>query len=127
MVISSVNIIDARSGLREDQTVIIRNQRIVQVGTANTLEIPVNSTVLNGDGQYLIPGLWDAHVHLTYQPDIAHRMFPLFIANGITSVRDTGGPLNDVLSWRSKANASFVIILQKVLFHFQVFGWDSTA
>lgn len=103
LVISPVNVIDAQSGLRENQTVIIRGQRMVQVGAAETLEIPANSTVINGNGQYLIPGLWDAHVHLTYQPDIAHRMFPLFIANGITSVRDTGGPLNEVLSWREKA------------------------
>ena len=42
----------------------------------------------------MIPGLWDTHVHFAYLEKLAPSMFDLFLAYGITSVRDTGGKIN---------------------------------
>ena len=58
------------------------------------------ANVVNGRGKYLIPGLWDMHVHpREYEPDIA---FPMFIATGVTGVRDAGTqvPLSTITQWK---------------------------
>ena len=51
----------------------------------------------------MIPGLWDTHVHFAYLEKLAPSMFDLFLAYGITSVRDTGGKINLVKSWKDKS------------------------
>ena len=57
----------------------------------NIKEQESSHTVIDGSGKFLIPGLWDAHVHLTFIPEIDHETyFNLFLKNGITSIRDTG-------------------------------------
>lgn len=62
----------------------------------SSIQLP--STLLNGTVKYLIPGLWDAHVHLIFETDLNDAMFDLLLANGITSVCDTGGQLGKVLA-----------------------------
>ncbi len=58
---------------------------------------PLNGTVVDGAGKYLIPGLWDSHVHLS---KLGEGALPLLLANGVTSVRDMGSDLAEVLQWR---------------------------
>jgi hypothetical protein len=53
--------------------------------------------IIDGSGKFLIPGLWDAHVHFSYDKNLTSSMPRLFLAHGITSVRDTGGPIDYVL------------------------------
>jgi len=60
--------------------------------------------VVDGNGKYLIPGLWDSHVHLTYNMNLTPAMFDLFLTNGITSVRDTGGEIDLVLPLKKAAD-----------------------
>ena len=103
IVIKNVNTIDAIDGLRSGMTVIVRGNRITRIGKSSSVQVPENATIIDGAGKYLIPGLWDAHVHLTYDSNIAPTMFPRFLANGITSVRDTGGLLKLLLPLREKA------------------------
>jgi predicted amidohydrolase YtcJ len=55
--------------------------------------------VIDATGKFLIPGLWDMHVHLT---KAGENTLPLFIANGVTSVRDMGGDYVQLLKWRKK-------------------------
>lgn len=100
LVITGVTVIDAVHGARQGQTVVIEGSQITGVHEAYTP--PQGATVVDGTGKYLIPGLWDAHVHLDYQPEIVPAMLPLFLANGITRIRDTGGHLENVLPWREK-------------------------
>jgi hypothetical protein len=52
--------------------------------------------LIDGHGKFLIPGLWDMHVHI-WDPDLA---FPLFLANGVTGVRNTGGNPENLKRWR---------------------------
>jgi len=107
IVITDVNIVDVRTGeIRRDQVVIIERNRIVAVGPRKETRYPRNApTILNGKGAFLIPGLWDMHVHLVFGdwfPLAQEISLPLFVANGITGVRDMGSELETVLSWRNE-------------------------
>ena len=59
---------------------------------------------MDGSGKYLIPGLWDMHVHEVFGdwlPRDEKVVLPLFVANGITGVRDMGGDLDVLKEWRA--------------------------
>ena len=100
LVISHVTVIDVAAGKAvPDQTVIIRGRRIASVGDAGTTSIPSGSNGIDGRGKYLIPGLWDMHVHLD-SADLA----PL-VRLGITGARDMGGDLEELLTWRHRIEA----------------------
>src|SRR5262249_33267739 len=63
---------------------------------------------IDGTGQYLIPGLWDMHVHSAFGdwfPGGRDIILPLFIANGVTGVRDMGGDAPVLLEWRKQIAA----------------------
>jgi len=86
-IISNVNVIDVVYGKTiTGQDVIIEGTKIKNIIPHGEFKLQANQLV-NGESKYLIPGLWDMHVH-TGNADI---FFPLYIANGITGVRDTGG------------------------------------
>jgi hypothetical protein len=82
-----------------DQNVIIRGRRIVSMGNASDTRVPRGAQVMEGRGKYLIPGLWDMHVHL----DSAD--LPALVQLGITGARDMGGDLEQLLSWRRRIAA----------------------
>ena len=93
IVIENITLIDAKNGTRTNQTVSIENGVIQSIGSAK-LDME-DSQIINGEGKYLIPGLWDAHVHLTFIPEIDHEThFKLYLKNGVTSIRDTGAILS---------------------------------
>ncbi|USD25932.1 amidohydrolase family protein [Flagellimonas marinaquae] len=102
ILIESVTVIDAKSGERANLNVLLTGNKIMEV-SKKPIAPPSNSTVIDGKGKYLIPGLWDAHVHLTFTPGLEQAMFPLFLGNGITSIRDTGGLMHKVLPWKEKS------------------------
>lgn len=110
VVITDVNVVDVRTGeIRTDQVVVIDKNRIVAVGPRKQTRYPRNApTILNARGSYLIPGLWDMHVHLVFGdwfPRAQEISLPLFVANGITSVRDMGSELETVQAWRNDIEA----------------------
>lgn len=105
VAIEGVTIVDAVSGLRPEQRVVTRGDRIVWVGAAGQGG-PVAAQVIDGRGRFLIPGLWDAHVHFLYEPELTDAMARLFLAYGITSVRDTGGDLAALTALRARYAAS---------------------
>jgi imidazolonepropionase-like amidohydrolase len=74
--------------------VVITGDRISEVGEVGKTVAPPGATVVNATGKFLIPGLWDMHVHW-YNRDT----FTLFIANGVTGVRQMFGN-SDLLGWR---------------------------
>jgi imidazolonepropionase-like amidohydrolase len=97
LVFTHVTVIDvtaAESGraLKPDYTVVITGNRITAIGKTTRVRVPAGAQVVDASGRFLIPGLWDMHVHslLEGRPDY---FFPLFIANGVTGVRDMGGSL----------------------------------
>jgi imidazolonepropionase-like amidohydrolase len=101
-IITNVTIIDAIDGLRENQTIVIKEDRIIQISDQN-INFSGEGNIIDGNGKYLIPGLWDAHAHLTFIDGLAPAMFDLFTAYGITGIRDTGGQLDSVVHWKNYA------------------------
>ena len=84
---------------------VITNGRITSVTGAEKLQPPKNARVIDATGQYLIPGLWDMHVHSAFGdwfPGGRDIILPLFIANGVTGVRDMGGDVPVLLGWRKE-------------------------
>lgn len=101
LLIKNITVIDAKQGQRDDVDVLISNNIIVGVGKNLTTDI---AKKVDGTGKFLIPGLWDAHVHLAYEKGIDHRtFFPLSLAHGITYLRDTGGHLDRLAAARIEA------------------------
>jgi imidazolonepropionase-like amidohydrolase len=113
MVITDVNVVDVRTGkVRPDQIVIIERSKITAVGARKETRYPRNAPTVNAKGGYLIPGLWDMHVHLAFGdwfPDAEQISLPLFIANGITGVRDMGSELDVVQTWRNAIEGGSLI------------------
>ena len=104
LVITNVQVIDAVSGAMGAKHVTVLGDEIIAL-TPPTEPAPSATQQIDGTGQYLIPGLWDMHVHITYEPQLTRHMPALFLDYGITSVRDTGGMLPllrpEILRWRS--------------------------
>src|SRR6185369_10522318 len=80
-----------RERILEGQTVIVREGRIAQIGPASKVKVPAGALKIDGRGKYLMPGLADMHVHLSSQPDLASQQLQLFLANGVTTVRNMIG------------------------------------
>jgi len=93
--ITGVTIIDAVNGVREDRTVVFDGDEITAILAES--DGRAFAETIDGSGKYLIPGLWDFHVHLTYDDRFTASMPALFLSYGITSVRDTGGLIEKVL------------------------------
>ena len=113
LVLLNVTVVDVRTGkVVPDQTVILERDRIYSVEPAKATKYPRNAEVANCHGQFLIPGLWDMHVHLAFGDwfrDARDISLPLFVANGVTSVRDMGSELDVVQNWRNEMEGGLLI------------------
>ena len=78
-----------KAGILEDQTVVIRDGVILELGPRDVVEVPGNARVVNGDGRWLIPGLFDTHVHLRELDYRQHLL--LYLANGVTTIQSMNG------------------------------------
>jgi imidazolonepropionase-like amidohydrolase len=106
LVFTHVTVIDATGAPpMPDMTVVIKNERISEIGQSGRVTVPRGAQVVNASGKYLIPGLWDMHVHLSWTKATA---LPVLIANGVTSVRDLGGRLEELDEWRTKISAGLL-------------------
>ena len=83
-------------------TVLLSGRRIANVGTTADTRVPERATRIDLSGAYIIPGLWDMHTHLSKTR--ASALF-LLVANGVTSVRDMGGEMDELLHWRDEIRA----------------------
>jgi imidazolonepropionase-like amidohydrolase len=102
LVINNVTVVDAVSPIRVERSVVIRDDKIFAVNPTLTGSAATAPNVVDGSGQFLIPGLWDMHVHFLYEPKLTEQMADLFLQYGVTSVRDTGGNLADLAALRER-------------------------
>jgi imidazolonepropionase-like amidohydrolase len=97
-----VNIIDVRTGqIEPSATVVISGTRIQSILLGETADLPARIRVLDCHGEYLIPGLWDMHVHTEGDPHALN----LFLKAGITGVRDMGGDVHKLSEARHQVEA----------------------
>src|ERR1700690_978822 len=105
VAITHVTIIDTTGGLpKPDMTVVVQDHHIVDLGKSDVVHAPAGARLVDGSGKYLIPGLWDMHVHEVFGdwiPRDEKVVLPLFVANGVTGVRDMGGDLDVLKEWRA--------------------------
>ncbi|WP_046244022.1 amidohydrolase family protein [Hymenobacter terrenus] len=109
VVINHVAVVDVLTGqLRPNRVVAISRGKIVEVAPADKDSYAARQYV-NGNGRYLIPGLWDMHVHFRGGDSLIaanKKSLTLFLAHGITTVRDAGGDLTtSVLQWSQDMDA----------------------
>jgi imidazolonepropionase-like amidohydrolase len=106
LVLTHVTVIDVAGGqAKSDMTVMIEGEHIIALYKGSKIKLPQGAQVIDATGKYLIPGLWDMHVH-EWNKEV---FFPLFIANGITGVRDMFSPLPPLKQWRAEIAAGTII------------------
>ena len=103
-VLSNVTIIDINNGSKSLCDIRVTDDRIAQIEPSGSMLISPSIQVINADGKFVIPGLCDMHIHLTAWPSFTDRISSLLIAYGITSVRDMGGKLDEILKFRQQAS-----------------------
>jgi imidazolonepropionase-like amidohydrolase len=90
-VLRNVTIVNIeRNRIEPQRDVVIVGDRIVGIQAGGTARAPKQGRVLDGNGKFLMPGLWDFHVHVFSAPGEEEFALPLYILNGITGVRDAG-------------------------------------
>src|SRR5690348_3759965 len=101
LVLQHVAIIDVIAGRAQPgMTVEIRGRTIAAVSADRGARVPPGASVIDGRGRYLIPGLWDMHVHLSWPPGAAQISLPVMVANGVLGARDMHGTLAAILGLR---------------------------
>jgi imidazolonepropionase-like amidohydrolase len=110
VAITRVTLIDpARDAPLRDASIVVQGDRIVAAGPRRAVAIPRGARVINASGKFVIPGLWDMHTHVA-QPVVpgvtletgAAYFLPLFIAHGVTGVRDMAGDLTTLRRWQAE-------------------------
>jgi Amidohydrolase family len=101
IAITHANIVDVVAGrTSDDQTIIIDGSRIRAILPPGATKLAPGTRIVDATGKFVIPGLWDMHVHAT--GDGIDRLFlPLLVANGITGVREMFG----TFAWYDSARA----------------------
>ncbi|WP_299185391.1 amidohydrolase family protein [uncultured Aquimarina sp.] len=106
IVVSDVNLVEIENGNITTKTVYITDGKIVKIESLDSVDIYETKNKIDGTNKYLLPGFWDNHIHLRGGDSLVQEnrnLLPLFIANGITSVRDAGGDLtSEILTWRKE-------------------------
>jgi imidazolonepropionase-like amidohydrolase len=104
LAITNVTVVDTAGGPnRPGRTVVVRGDRIAELVETGRAAIPPAARRIDGTGKFLIPGLWDMHTHAFFGdwvPGGREVTLPLFLANGVTGVRDMGSDLDPILAAR---------------------------
>jgi hypothetical protein len=100
--VSVVDVVDGR--ILQDRTVTIRGRTIASI-TQNTAP-PGDAQVVDGQGKFLIPGLWDMHAHMEMTGE---SWLQLYVANGVIGIRDMGSALDFILNLREASSSGRVL------------------
>lgn len=98
--ITNISVININSGTKRVVDILIKRDRIIAIGLPGEISFSANTGIIDGRGKYAIPGLWDAHAHIAMFPEDATQAAKLYVANGITSIRDMGGQIDELLELR---------------------------
>ncbi len=102
VAITNGNLFDSERGVVVPRTtVLIRGDRIVAVGPADSIAVPAGATVIDASGKTVMPGMWDMHTHLFHTSQLGSG--PIQLANGITTIRDLAADVDVALTHRDRA------------------------
>lgn len=105
-LVRNVTVIDGTGAPPKPRmSIVFRGERIVEIGPVGQVHTPKGARIVDGRGRYAIPGLWDMHVHLWYP----QNQLPVYVANGVTGVRDMGSDYATTTAWRREAEAGKAI------------------
>jgi imidazolonepropionase-like amidohydrolase len=101
IAIVDVTVVDVQRGIGlPHKDVVVDGDGIAFVGPSAG-QVPSGASVISGKGRFLIPGLWDMHIHVASDP----RALALLLAAGITGARDMGGDPKQVLENRRRTKS----------------------
>jgi imidazolonepropionase-like amidohydrolase len=95
------------SGFLEDQAVLTRDGKIVEIGAAGSLTVPAGGRTIDGRGKTLVPGLWDAHMHIGDDWDVLTN-----VATGLTSFRSPGTLIDRAVDVRTRRAAGELLMAE---------------
>jgi imidazolonepropionase-like amidohydrolase len=126
LVFNHVTVIDMKGAQsKPDITVVIQGNRIVAMGKSDKTYIPKNARVIDATGKFLIPGLWDMHVHLGTEDFDKISYLRLFVANGVTGVRIMDGEPEYHL-WRKEIESG-TLLGPRMVIASQVIGFGDLS
>ena len=122
LAVTGGQLVDGYGGLPvQDAVVLIAGERILEVGNVDTVAIPAGVKTLDANGMSILPGLWESHGHLfhigegdpgsfplkfkTQAKDIMADVARVSLLAGITTFRDTGGPIQEQLALKADIEA----------------------
>ena len=105
LVLTHVTVIDMTGATpKPDMTVIIEGQKIISIEGSKETPVSRDAVIVDASGKYLIPGLWDMHLHTVYgsAKETESILLPLLVANGITGIRNPGSTISitQINRWR---------------------------
>lgn len=110
LVIKNVNVIDILEGkILPAQDVAVKDKIIHFIGDSFTEPVASSTIYIDGSGKFLSPALWDMHFHLCWDPSNDTLLFPILIKNGISAIRDMGGSLQIMRSFKERVKKGKII------------------
>jgi hypothetical protein len=110
ILVTNVTLVDVERGTHDEgQSVLIAGDRIAQIGSS--IIAPDGTALYDGGGAFLIPGLWDSHVHIFSTPTEPDTALPLYLINGVTGIRDMGAlwPIAEQLALQARIEVGEVL------------------
>lgn len=102
------NLLDVRTGVQtEDVTLVIDENRIREVGPSDRVAIPPTAEVIVAKDRWILPGFVEMHTHINGEEKLL--LLELFLANGVTSIRDVGGNVTELRLLREELEAGRVV------------------
>ncbi len=108
LIFTNVTVVSTRNGgIEPNVTVVIKKGQITGMAKVGFVDEGRNNTIINAHGKFMIPGLWDMHVHSAFISPVWDEkiIYPLYIANGVTGVRDMGGNPEVLASRRTRIDS----------------------
>lgn len=104
IAVTNITIIDVEnSELLANKTIYIKNGRIKKIDSEKIIEREIVDTIINGKNKFISSGFWDMHVHSCWKDGLDKTIFPTFLQFGITGIRDMGGSLDILNTFKDRA------------------------
>src|SRR6185312_16106627 len=114
IVIRNGDLFDSERGaVVPHTTVIVKGDRIVAVGPADSVAMPASATIIDATGETVMPGMWDMHGHL--QTTSGAYLGPMQLSFGLTTVRDLGSDPDVALTFRDAGNTGRFAVPRSIL------------